>query len=160
MGTWKVSKICGDFTEPVDADPACADSTMSFDLSNSEVTLVAKADKTYALTLTGTITGSVVISEPCAGVLAAGMAFDQFCDLAGSQMPGSPTCTIQNAMCTCSPSFPASEDNESGTYVVSGSKITTTASTGEVGVVNFCVTDCAATWQFDDMPGMYSISLK
>ena len=141
-GSWKLGKVCGTFSQAIDKDPACADSTLSFDFSGVAMTLEAKADMSYPIKATGDASGTVSITEPCAGVLAAGMAFDQFCSLAGSQMPGSPTCSIQGTTCDCPLTLSAADLGESGTYTVSGTQLVTTVTGGSATSRDFCVSDC------------------
>lgn len=104
------------------------------------------ADLTYTMTTTASATAQVMFPPACLAPQTGGITLtcdqiNQLVPLLIANMPG----TIQSATCaggdtcTCTVTLVPQTTSESGTYVTSGTSLTTTDSTGAVSSGGYCV---------------------
>jgi len=155
VGTWTLSSSCiiggweqllGDMYD----EPECSNALASVDVTPSG-TLAVNADGTYETQTHMSMSMRLVFTRDCIGALAGLDAVDDaslqaFCDGAQSGFDeadedtsiDSATCSVNAGACQCTTSY--SEDfSDSGTYVISGTSITTTDADGEVSQMSFCI---------------------
>lgn len=104
------------------------------------------ADLTYTMTTTATATAQVMFPPACVASQTGGIVptcdqINQLVPLLIASMPG----TIQSATCaggttcTCTVTLAPQTTSESGSYVASGTTLTTTDSTGQIVGGQYCV---------------------
>jgi hypothetical protein len=135
VGTWRISQSCviatGDLT-------TCAGATVELDLVIGG-TVTYNADRTYSSMPTG---GAGTYHEHFPpGCMPYGMTCDQLEQTLGDGgATTTATCsTDSTGACNCVGQEPEMATNQAGTYVTSGSTLTTTTQDGTSSSSNYCV---------------------
>ena len=155
VGTWTLTSSCmiggweqlvGDMYD----EPECSDALASVDVSPTG-TLVVNADGTYETQTHLSMTMRLVFTRDCIGAMAELETVDDatlevFCDELHSRFNSgdeessidSGTCSVNAGACQCTISSDT-DGGTTGTYVISGTTLTTTNAEGEVDEGPFCI---------------------
>ena len=132
QGTWELQDTCG-ISETLFDEPAeCTDATFETH-ERFDVVLEFGDDGTYEFTPSGTTSATYKISTDCLDAL------EITCDDYGDSFGDDGSCTLEDD-CQCDVTTDASTiGNESGTYAVDGTTLTTTPNDDAPDEVEYCV---------------------
>jgi hypothetical protein len=135
VGTWKVTQSCVTATDDLSTTgTGCAGASAVLDFTYSG-TLTYKADLTFA----STIAVSEVVNEHFpSGCMPFGVTCQQLGQSAMDAGTGSCS-TDATGGCTCNATTTLATTTPSGTYSVSGSRLTSTSATGKASTGSYCV---------------------
>ena len=151
VGSWKIVASCLDSKALSDAlvnqlSSATGCSGASVQSSHAKQTGNASfnADMTYSSSLTTSFDATLLIPSSCITQGGFTLTCDQLNQIVKQTMGGTigdVTCTKANGGCSCKMVAPPNTVNESGTYVVNGTRIAQTSSSGADDGGEFCVQD-------------------
>ncbi|MEY4582748.1 MAG: hypothetical protein RL701_7451 [Pseudomonadota bacterium] len=138
VGEWSIASFCPDTSKvPDEVKAICTTATLDYDEPTVSGTLSFKADKTFTQTASASGTGYIVLDKKCVeaagncteaeGLINANSGTNQKLSCKDSSGGG----------CRCALHVSQSNKTDSGTYVVSGSKLT--LDSGEKADSTFCV---------------------
>ena len=140
VGTWTVVAVCSSGSA---SEMGCTGLSSHLDSLTGKGTIAFNADMTYSASLD--ISESLTIVFPAACVPASTSCTDLAQSFSGSPQPVtvSGACSSSNHGCTCSLDLQYRPNDSAGTYVVSGSTLTTTPSSAgaDISILGngFCV---------------------
>jgi hypothetical protein len=149
VGTWSAQTACGDFASASQAAfaayPACAGLVESATLGTFSMTATFSTDATYSTSGSATVNIAMGLTQACLTAMSGqpttldasvcqsfGTSLAQQSGITGA------SCTFTNGNCACQYTG-TSTLSETGTYSVSGSTLTLTATGGTASSGQFCV---------------------